>query len=135
MKLRKSEVCAIILTAMFLVLLFGYNAGRGATSGRYTIETEVAAPTSAPETSATPEPAEEEAEDDGAKDGETLLVNINTAGEEELTKLEGIGEALAQRIISYRDENGAFGKKEDITKVSGIGAGIYEKIYENITIG
>lgn len=50
-----------------------------------------------------------------------LEVNINTAGLNELTKLTGIGPAMAQRIIDYRNEHGKFEKIEDIKKVRGIG--------------
>lgn len=62
------------------------------------------------------------------------LVNINTAGVKELTTLDGIGESKAQKIIAYREENGAFKSIEDIKNVSGIGATTYEKFKENITI-
>ena len=53
-------------------------------------------------------------------------VNINTASAEQLAKLKGIGPALAQRIIEYREKNRPFEKPEDITKVKGIGPKIWE---------
>ena len=61
-------------------------------------------------------------------------VNINTAGTEELMNLNGIGEARAQAIIAYREEQGAFQSPEQIMEVSGIGEGIYSKIKEQIVI-
>lgn len=48
-------------------------------------------------------------------------VNINTAGEAELDSLPGVGPALAQRIIQYRQEHGNFQTVEDLKNVSGIG--------------
>lgn len=73
--------------------------------------------------------------DDREKDGAAkLMVNINSASGEELQKLDGIGEKLAQRIIDYREENGPFRSIQDITNVSGIGSGVYDKIREHITV-
>ena len=63
------------------------------------------------------------------------LVNINTASQQELDTLAGIGPALAQRIIAYRTAKGPFTKIEDIQNVSGIGAVTFEKIKDMITIG
>lgn len=61
-------------------------------------------------------------------------VSINTATKEELMTLTGIGEAKADAIISYRNENGLFENIEDIKNVSGIGDSIFEKIKDNITL-
>lgn len=60
-------------------------------------------------------------------------VNINTASKEELKKLDGIGDVLADRIIEYR-EGMIFKEISDIKKVKGIGDSIYGKIKEKITI-
>lgn len=65
---------------------------------------------------------------------ESVRVNINTAGPEELMKLNGIGQSRANSIISYREENGDFKAAEDIMKVPGIKLGIYRKISEYITV-
>ena len=48
-------------------------------------------------------------------------ININTASAEELEKLEGIGPALAEEIVVFRQKNGPFTCAEDLLKVSGIG--------------
>ena len=61
-------------------------------------------------------------------------VSINLANLEELMTLSGIGEAKANAIISYRQENGEFNTLEDIKNVSGIGDSVYEKIKNNITL-
>lgn len=63
------------------------------------------------------------------------LVNINTALAFELESLPGIGPALAQRIIEYRNANGPFLSTEDIINVPGIGPGTYERIKDLITVG
>ena len=60
-------------------------------------------------------------------------VNLNTAGPEELDTLPGIGPALADRIIEYRQKNGPFQRPEDLKKVSGIGDKVYENLKERIT--
>ncbi len=62
------------------------------------------------------------------------VVNINKAGISELTELPGVGEALAKRIVDYREENGKFQKVEDLKNVSGIGDKKYENLKEYISI-
>ena len=64
----------------------------------------------------------------------TGIVNINTASLLDLQALKGIGEILAQRIIDYRLENGAFKNIQEIMLVSGIKTSIYEQIKNNITV-
>ena len=61
-------------------------------------------------------------------------VNINTSGIEELCTLSGVGEALAQRIIDYRTQNGKFKTIEDLKNVSGIGEKKFESLKEYVTI-
>lgn len=61
-------------------------------------------------------------------------VNINTANIEKLCEVPGIGEAMAKRIISYREENGKFKTIEDIKNVSGIGDKKLENMKEFIVI-
>jgi competence protein ComEA len=55
-------------------------------------------------------------------------VDLNTAGAAELETLPGIGPALAQRIVDYRQTHGPFQTIEDIMQVSGIGPATFDKI-------
>jgi competence protein ComEA len=48
-------------------------------------------------------------------------VNLNTATAAQLEALPGIGKATAERILEYRQKNGAFKKIEDLMNVRGIG--------------
>lgn len=61
-------------------------------------------------------------------------ININKASVEELEKITGIGEALANRIVAYREENGKFSSIEDLKNVSGIGDKKFESIKEQIVV-
>lgn len=62
------------------------------------------------------------------------LVNINTASEQELDTLPGIGPAMAKRIIEYRTTEGGFKKLEDIKNIKGIGDAKYNKLKDKICI-
>lgn len=63
---------------------------------------------------------------------ENQLININTASKEELMTLPGIGESKAEKIISYREQNGRFSSAEGIMEISGIKDGLYNKIKDRI---
>ncbi|MFO7540319.1 MAG: helix-hairpin-helix domain-containing protein [Chloroflexota bacterium] len=62
-------------------------------------------------------------------------VNINQADEQELQLLPGVGPAMAQRIIEYRESSGPFTSIEEITNVSGIGPTRLEQLRDLITVG
>ncbi len=61
-------------------------------------------------------------------------VNINTASVEQLTELNGVGEAKAKAIVAYRDEHGAFKSIEQLANVKGIGLKTVEKNRDMISI-
>jgi competence protein ComEA len=67
--------------------------------------------------------------------GSSLLVDINNATLEELDTLPEIGPITAQRIIDYREANGAFKTIEDLLEVDGIGDVTFGKIKDLITVG
>jgi len=61
-------------------------------------------------------------------------VNINTASASDLEKLPGIGPALAQRIVEYRDSHGPFASVDALTDVPGIGKAKLEALREQATV-
>lgn len=61
-------------------------------------------------------------------------ININTANEQELTKLSGVGPGTAKKIIAYREQSGLFKTIEDIKKVKGIGEATFKKLAPHITV-
>ena len=61
-------------------------------------------------------------------------ININTADEEQLDTLPGIGPSTASKIIEYRKEKGKFKSIEEIKEVSGIGDAKFEKIKNLIKV-
>lgn len=61
-------------------------------------------------------------------------VNVNTAGVAELTTLDGIGEATAEKIIADREANGPFVSIDDLKRVSGIGDKKLEAIRDDVCL-
>ena len=78
--------------------------------------------------------AGEEISDTLLQDEKPLRINLNTADEETLDLLPGIGPAYAQRIVEYRIENGPFHTIEEIMLVSGIGEKKFEAMKDLITV-
>lgn len=78
------------------------------------------------ETAADPEYTEDEVSNG--------LVNINTATAEQLQTLPGIGQAKANAIVAYRENNGNFSSIEDLRKVPGIKEGVFGQIQSLICV-
>lgn len=104
-KIARGEWVLLGMTGLFLCLLLGlFLRDRAVLGAPASVETRLTAPV-------------EEVRPDPSP------LNLNAAGAEDLTALPGIGEALAGRIVQYREEHGPFETVENLTKVSGIGQG------------
>jgi competence protein ComEA len=64
----------------------------------------------------------------------TAPVNINTATQEQLESLPGVGAKAAERILEYRQKNGNFKKIEDLMNVQGIGEKSFLKLKPLLTV-
>lgn len=104
-RITGGEALLLALTAAFLCLVTAlYLRDRKALEAPIAVETEISVPQEEIQPDLTP-------------------LDLNTATAEDLTALPGIGEALAQRIVDYREAHGPFEAVEDIMNVSGIGEG------------
>ncbi|MDH6354785.1 uncharacterized protein M2132_001116 [Dysgonomonas sp. PH5-45] len=54
-------------------------------------------------------------------------VNVNTASKHLLTYISGLGPVLAQNIVDYRQEHGAFGSRRELMKVARMGEKAFEQ--------
>lgn len=66
---------------------------------------------------------------------QTGKINVNTAGEDELIMLPGIGKETAKRIVEYRTNHGIFFSLDELTRVKGIGENTVEKLRPYATVG
>lgn len=72
--------------------------------------------------------------DNSVDGGHSLIVNINTASSGKLQSLPGIGPVIAEKIITYREKHGSFGRKGDLMNVSGIGPKKFKRIEHLIDV-
>ncbi len=61
-------------------------------------------------------------------------VNLNTATAEELERLPGIGEAMARKVIEYREQNGPFRRPEEIIIIDGFSERKYRAIADVVCV-
>ena len=70
----------------------------------------------------------------GASAGVGAVVDLNTADATTLETLPGIGPALAQRILAWREEHGGFRSVEDLLEVSGIGDARFAELQDRVRV-
>ena len=119
------------IALLCLAFVIGFLLGKG--NGK----TEIAITTAPEQPVSVQKPAPEELDSSPVVQGpsEEAPLNINTAQQAELELLPGIGPELAQRIISYRQENGSFIAEEQLMDVEGIGEKRFSELEPLITIG
>lgn len=62
-------------------------------------------------------------------------VNLNTASVQQLAELPGIGDALAARIVEYRQKSGGFKSPQELMNVKGIGEKNFGKLEAHVSVG
>ena len=67
-------------------------------------------------------------------DARRSRININSATEEELATLPGIGEVLARRIVAHREAHGGFTRIDRLIDVSGIGEVLLSRLRDHVTL-
>lgn len=70
----------------------------------------------------------------GEPAGDGGVVDLNTADLAALDTLPGVGPAIAQRILEWRDANGPFHSVEELLEVSGIGPATLDKLRERVRV-
>jgi competence protein ComEA len=99
-----------ISTALVLVLSLALAGAAGAPAS--------AAPPAAPKAAAS----------------EARPIDINTADSSALESVPGLGKSLSQRILAFREKNGAFQSVDDLLKVPGIGEKSIQKLRPYLTV-
>ena len=122
--MKTSQKTLIALTFVFAAFILGLFTGRNLNRTPVQIRNlpavTTAATDAAPENTAPTEPG---------------IIDLNTATSEQLQTLPGIGPVIADRIIAYREEVGAFQTVGELMNVPGIGEKRLESIWDLITVG
>ena len=117
--MKKPQQILIAITVVFIVLLIGLFLGRNMTKSYVPID---------PLLNTKPQSDSEPTVNNDGK------LDINTASQQQLQMLPGIGEVLAQRIVDYREENGDFQTIEELMNVQGIGEAKFAGMKQRIKV-
>ena len=79
-------------------------------------------------------PEEPDAEDSAGEPEREPIYDLNAAEKEDLMRVEGIGEVLADAILAYRTERGGFTRRAELTEIYGIGEILSARIMEEFYI-
>lgn len=61
-------------------------------------------------------------------------VNLNTASKEELTKIDGVGDKKAEKILEYRNQHGNFRTPDDLKNITGFGEKTVAKLKDQLAV-
>lgn len=126
---KHNSLVLLVLTLLFCVFTIGFYLGRNQNKNAITVAVPAKLMTE-------PTVQKEKATEPTV---ETMTVSfpifINQAGKDEFMALPGIGEVLAERILAFREEHGAFSSVEELLNVEGIGKKRLEEIMDLITVG
>lgn len=61
-------------------------------------------------------------------------VNLNTATKDDLTKIDGVGDKKAEKIIEYRSQHGGFKSPEDLKNINGFGEKTVAKLKDQLSV-
>ena len=123
----------VVLTLLFAAFLVGFLIGRNTTESDVVINSYVVPHDTSPiKADATPENTSPATE--ALHSATSQQININTATLEQLITLPGIGPALAQRILDFRETYGPFQNLVELTDIEGIGAKKIEAIKDLIIL-
>ena len=137
------------MTVLFLLGLAGYEIHMRHSDDTFSIASADETIAMEPRTSTEFDAAETETEEsNGAEPDEKVSnptapdatadvghrIDLNTADAEQLKTLPGIGDVLAERIVTYREEHGGFSSIEEIMNVKGIASGKFADIQDEIYV-
>ena len=66
--------------------------------------------------------------------GQIQKINLNTADNNELQEIRGVGPVMAERILQYRSEHSRFQTIDELINVRGIGPVKFEKLKDQVSV-